>query len=85
MTCHTRLAYCPCQTKGRQQFMDSWQYQAAFVIQFRPETNIEAGRFEGRVEHIPSSRSTRFHTLEELLAFIANTLSEMSITDEAQS
>jgi hypothetical protein len=28
--------------------MEGWQYKAAFVIQFRPETNIEAGRFEGR-------------------------------------
>ena len=31
--------------------MDGWQYKAAFVIQFRPETDINEGRFEGRVEH----------------------------------
>lgn len=56
--------------------MDDWQYKAAFVIQFRPETDIQVGRFEGRVEHIPSSRSVRFHALEELLAFIAGVLTE---------
>jgi len=63
--------------------MDDWQYKAAFVIQFRPETDIRVGRFEGRVEHIPSSRSTRFHTLEELLAFIANVLTEGSNAEES--
>ena len=40
--------------------MDGWQYKLAFVIQFRPETDIEVGRFEGRVEHIPSSRRLDF-------------------------
>jgi len=57
--------------------MDDWQYKAAFVIQFRPETDFQVGRFEGRVEHIPSSRGARFHSLEELLAFIANILTEV--------
>jgi hypothetical protein len=57
--------------------MDGWQYKAAFVVQFRPETDIEAGRFEGRVEHIASYRATRFHSLDELLNFIASVLSEV--------
>jgi hypothetical protein len=65
--------------------MNGWQYQAAFVIQFRPETDIRAGRCEGRAEHIPSSRKTRFDSLDELLAFIASTLSEIRSTEEAQS
>jgi len=63
--------------------MGDWQYKAAFVIQFRPETDIQVGRFEGRVEHISSSRSARFHSLEELLAFIASTLAE--VNDAAES
>jgi hypothetical protein len=54
-----------------------WQYKAGFVIQFHPETDIAAGRFEGRVEHIASSESMRFHSLEELLAFIAKVLAEV--------
>jgi hypothetical protein len=57
--------------------MDGWQHKAGFVIQFRPETDLDAGRFEGRVEHIASYKSTRFHSLDELLAFIASVLAEV--------
>ena len=28
--------------------MEGWQYKAAFVIQFREDTDIAAGRFEGK-------------------------------------
>ena len=56
--------------------MDGWQHKLAFVIQFWPETNIEAGRFEGRVEHIASYRATRFHSLDELLSFIGGVLTD---------
>lgn len=58
--------------------MEGWQYKAAFVIQFRPESEIEAGRFEGRVEHMASSRATRFHSLDELLGFIGRVLIDVS-------
>jgi len=57
--------------------MEGWQYKAAFVIQLRPETDIGAGRFEGRVEHMASSKASRFHSLDELLAFIASVLTEV--------
>jgi len=63
--------------------MEGWQSKAAFVIQFRPETDIEAGRFEGRVEHIASSKATRFHSLEELVGFIASVLNEVKTTVHA--
>ena len=62
--------------------MDQWQYKAAFVVQFRPETDIEAGRFEGKVEHVASSKATRFHSLDELLAFIETVLIEITETPE---
>jgi hypothetical protein len=58
--------------------MEGWQYKAAFVIQFRPETDIESGQFEGRVEHIASYNAARFHSLDELLTFIANMLRDLS-------
>jgi hypothetical protein len=57
--------------------MDQWQYTAAFVIQFRPETDIESGRFEGKVEHVASCKAKRFHSLDELLAFISEVLTEV--------
>ena len=62
--------------------MDQWQYKAAFVVQFRPETDIEAGRFEGKVEHVASCKATRFHSLDELLAFIKTVLIEITETPE---
>jgi hypothetical protein len=46
----------------------------AFVVQFRAETDVEQGRYTGRVEHVVSGQSTRFASLEELLAFIAQVL-----------
>lgn len=61
--------------------MDGWQHKLAFVIQFWPETNVEAGRFEGRVEHIASYKATRFHSLDELLSFIAGVLADPSKTE----
>lgn len=54
--------------------MEGWQHKAAFVVQFRPGTDIAAGQFDGRIEHISSSRSVRFRTLDELLEFVAEVL-----------
>jgi hypothetical protein len=62
--------------------MNEWQYRAAFVIQFRAETDVAAGRFEGRVEHIASTRAKQFHSLEELIGFIANILAEIRNTQQ---
>ena len=62
--------------------MGTWQYRAAFVIQFRPETDIEAGRLEGRVEHIVSYKAARFHSLDELLAFITSVLAEVGSPEQ---
>jgi len=71
MTCFTGPAYYPF-------MMEIWQYKAAFVIQFRPEADIEAGRFEGRVEHVASFKAAQFHSLDELLSFIAGVLTEVN-------
>jgi hypothetical protein len=62
--------------------MDGWEHKAAFVIQFRPETDVKAGRFEGRIEHIPSSRAIRFQSLDELLTFIAKLLAIVQRAEE---
>ena len=57
--------------------MEGWQSKAAFVIQFRESVDIEAGCLEGKVEHIATYQAARFHSLEELLAFIARVLAEI--------
>ena len=46
----------------------------AFVVQFRAETDVAAGHLVGRVEHMVSGQATTFHTLEDLLAFLASIL-----------
>ena len=75
MTRDRRARYCPL-------LMEGWQSKAAFVIQCRPETDVEAGRFEGRVEHIASYKAKRFHSVDELLAFIALVLTEIRTTEQ---
>jgi hypothetical protein len=47
----------------------------AFVLQLRADADPGQGLIFGRVEHVVSARATHFHTLDELLAFIARELS----------
>ena len=49
----------------------------AFVVQFGPATQVDAGQVEGRVEHLVSRQATRFQSLEALLAFISRVLREV--------
>lgn len=65
------LAYSPW-------LMDGSQYNAAFVIQFQPETDLEGGRFVGKIEHIASHNETRFSSLDQLISFISCMLNEVS-------
>ena len=49
----------------------------AFVVQFRAPPIGAAPCHEGRVEHLVSGQVARFHSLEELLAFISRMLDEV--------
>ena len=51
--------------------------QFAFVVQFAAETEAGQGRFVGRVEHVVSGHAQRFHTLEELLAWLTQMLTAL--------
>jgi hypothetical protein len=62
--------------------MKDWKYKGAFLIQFQPETDIETGLCQGRVEHITSYKVVRFRSLEELLAFVAQVLTEARADEE---
>jgi hypothetical protein len=57
--------------------MRALQHTGAFVIQFQPETALEAGSFEGRVEHIASSMAMHFRSLEEFLNFVTRVLAQV--------
>jgi hypothetical protein len=48
--------------------------ERAFVVQFRPETDVSEGRFEGRVEQIASGEGARFRSLEELIGSLKHVL-----------
>lgn len=61
--------------------MEGWQSKAAFVIQFRETTDVDAGRLEGKVEHIASYRAARFASIDELLAFIGRVLRDIKDLD----
>lgn len=78
MIARTRLDYYGFSVKGLQS-----RYQRAFVIELRPEAAIEPEGFEGRVEHMASLRARHFHSLDELLGFIAAVLAEVSDTEQA--
>ncbi|HEV8715926.1 MAG TPA: hypothetical protein VGX03_24245 [Candidatus Binatia bacterium] len=49
----------------------------AFVVQFRAGAGEEPGRFAGRVEHMVSGQAARFQSLEELVAFITQVLTNV--------
>ena len=49
----------------------------AFVVQFRAQPTAPALSWEGRVEHLSSGQVLRFHSPEELLAFLARVLTEV--------
>jgi len=64
--------------------VSGWQSKAAFVIQLREGTDIEAGRLEGKVEHIASYTAARVHSVEELLAFMARVLADLRRGDRTE-
>jgi hypothetical protein len=49
----------------------------AFVVQFRLPPPDGAPTYDGRVEHLVSGQETRFHSLEELLAFMIRVLTDV--------
>ena len=54
--------------------------QRAFVVQFSAQTNVEPGRFAGRVEHVVSEHARRFQTLEELVGCLVQMLVTLGTT-----
>ena len=75
MTADVSDRYCPL-------FMGAWQSNAAFVVQFRDDTDFTTGRIEGKVEHIASYTAARFNSVEELIAFMARVLSDLRRTEQ---
>jgi hypothetical protein len=55
----------------------------AFVVQFRAQPAGASPSFEGRVEHLASYRVARFHSLEELLAFMVGVLADIEAPSDS--
>ena len=55
-----------------------------FVVQFRTPPPGAPALYDGRVEHLVSGQVARFHTLEELLAFMIRVLAEVSAPPGAE-
>jgi hypothetical protein len=48
-----------------------------FVVQFRSQRGGVASSYAGRVKHLVSGQVARFHSLEELLAFMLRMLADV--------
>jgi hypothetical protein len=48
-----------------------------FVVQFRAQPTGASPSYDGRVEHLVSGQVARFHSLEELLAFMIRMLTDV--------
>ena len=48
-----------------------------FVVQFRNQPTGASTPYDGRVEHLVSGQVARFHSLEELLAFMIRVLADV--------
>jgi hypothetical protein len=55
----------------------------AFVVQFRAQSTDASSTYEGRIEHLLSGQVARFHSLEELLAFMVRVLSDLQAQTDA--
>jgi len=53
----------------------------AFAVQLHAEAHVEHGEFRGRVEHLVSMQAKRFHSLEELAAFIVQVVTTLPAED----
>jgi hypothetical protein len=48
-----------------------------FVVQFRAQPTRASSSYDGRVEHLVSGQVVRFHSLEELLAFMIHVFTDV--------
>lgn len=54
--------------------------ERAFVVQLHATAVAAHGQLTGRVEHVLSGQAAHFHTLDELLAFMARVLAALENT-----
>ena len=62
-----------------QRILYSAYMRAAFVLRLGPDTKPSSGLFEGWVEEVDSGKELRFHSADELLEFLGQRFSELSV------
>ena len=62
--------------------MIRFHHNAAFVIRFDSDSDIESGSIRGRVEHVASFKTKRFHSLDELLSFVSRMLDSFRVEEK---
>ena len=77
----------PCPPRGRGVTVPASQpslpSDRVFVVQFRAQPTGDASAYDGRVEHLVSGQVVRFHSLEELLAFMIRVLADVQAQADA--
>jgi hypothetical protein len=56
--------------------------QRAFVVQLLATAEVTPGRLTGRVEHVVSGQAIQFHSLDDLLAFMAQVLATQRVAPD---
>jgi len=56
--------------------------ERAFVVQLAAAAEPGRGEIAGRVEHVVSMRAAHFHSLEELVSFMARVLTALEADDD---
>ena len=56
----------------------------AFVVQFRAQSSEGSVTYGGRVEHLVSGQEARFHSLEELMAFMVRVLGDVQKSSDPE-
>jgi hypothetical protein len=64
------------ESTGMNKNQPSLPARKAFVVQLHADAQVENHHFKGRVEHIVSHQATHFESLEELVAFIVQVVTE---------
>jgi hypothetical protein len=59
--------------------MNGWQHKGSFVIKFFPDTDPDAGRISGQIEHVASGQATRFESQQELWIFLRRVLNRVRV------
>lgn len=49
----------------------------AFVVRLRVDTELEGGRISGQVEHVVSGQAAHFESLDDLLTFMTQMLTQV--------